>query len=1089
LRRVTQASFDFGAQPPDDAPPSSPQRGERVWIARGPRAAEELLLGEIAREAEAARAVPRLLARPVRVIVPSRSLREHVAARLAQRHGGLAGVVVQTLRGFAREVLRRAGHEEACRGGDLLLPVLVRRHAQEYEPLREVLGALDEGYSPVVESVRDLLDAGFDEHTASSDALDALEDDAPVRRARAIAALALRARVELASRSLAAPGALFARATEALERDPSLAHARALLVHGYADLTGLQLGLVKQLVAGPEGRLVLDHPPDPTGGGGVGAFTQRLREGLGAPPLPKEPAVLPPPPALLRSPGAQAEVREVAERIRALLAGANPPEPESIGIVARDLRPYRLALATHLRRLGIPFTGGPGFVDPAGRRLRALLALIDETARVSADRWLDAADLRAGDHLELADLRLALHSMGRGRLGEVAALDVDEALRGEDRYWLPVRTRLASDEAAEEGEPAESVAEDAPLAAGQRGARRATRRSVSRVSLGWARDDAGAALAACADLEHRATLAEQLAALRQLTTRALRWRRETPGRALLDAALAQLARELPADLALRAHELHLLLERALRDVGVAALGGSGGGVQVLSATAARARTFSHLFVLGLERDAFPRVVTEDALLPDRLRRELAVVLPDIPIKARGYAEERFLFAQLCAAAERVTLSWQETSDDGKERPASPLVQHLRIAHGLKEAAPSAPLVFAERSSPRPAHEHALVAGLSGDRAAAAEATALALAPLLGAGARAAAEARSASLAFRDDFEPPRLLGPHLGQIGPALAGVRALSVTRVEAIGRCPWRAFLEKLLGLEPPPDALAALPELSPLLVGNAVHGALEQIARRAGVGAHRTLAEALAEPPRDVPWPEPGELAEIAAVAARSAAVDQGILLPGFAELLAHRARALLERARSLDWRAGVRPGVRGVEVECEVSVAVAGEEPLAVGCRADRVDQWGERLVLTDYKTGKPISDKAREDTRRGALRAAIEEGTKLQVVAYARAAGGPATGRYLFLRPDVADAHAEVSVSGEADLAEVAAFEASVERAIRAWRRGELTPALIEDDAESEGRSCKFCEVSEACWKDDPGAKRRLAAWREAQRARAPEAPR
>jgi len=183
--------------------------GERVRFAAGPRAAEKLLLAEIAREVDAARKSPRLLARPLRVIVPSRSLREHVAAKLAHEH----------------------------------------------EALRSALDALDEGYGPVAESVRDLLDAGLDETSAGA-AQDALAagDDAATARARAIVALALRVREELAALGLAAPAALFERACAALARVPSAAYARALWIHGYADVTGVQLDLIEQLVA---------HAPDP----------------------------------------------------------------------------------------------------------------------------------------------------------------------------------------------------------------------------------------------------------------------------------------------------------------------------------------------------------------------------------------------------------------------------------------------------------------------------------------------------------------------------------------------------------------------------------------------------------------------------------------------------------------------------------------------------------------------------------------------------------------------------------------------------------------------------------------------------------
>ena len=70
---------------------------------------------------------------------------------------------------------------------------------------------------------------------------------------------------------------------------------------------------------------------------------------------------------VLHAPGLQAEVREVAERIRARIdAGA---EPERIAVVARDLAPYALPLRRHFRRLGVPFSGlgvqGPP--GPAGR--------------------------------------------------------------------------------------------------------------------------------------------------------------------------------------------------------------------------------------------------------------------------------------------------------------------------------------------------------------------------------------------------------------------------------------------------------------------------------------------------------------------------------------------------------------------------------------------------------------------------------------------------------------------------------------------------------------------------------------------------
>jgi inactivated superfamily I helicase len=107
-----------------------------------------------------------------------------------------------------------------------------------------------------------------------------------------------------------------------------------------------------------------------------------------------------------------------------------------------------------------------------------------------------------------------------------------------------------------------------------------------------------------------------------------------------------------------------LLEGQLEKAGASNLGGAGGGVQVLSVTEARGRTFHHLFVCGLNRDVFPRTVREDPLLPDDLRRILRRVLPDVPVKRSGFDEERYLFAQRLSASPAVTLSWQAADDDG-----------------------------------------------------------------------------------------------------------------------------------------------------------------------------------------------------------------------------------------------------------------------------------------------------------------------------------------------------------------------------------------------------------------------------------------
>ena len=127
----------------------------------------------------------------------------------------------------------------------------------------------------------------------------------------------------------------------------------------------------------------------------------------------------------------------------------------------------------------------------------------------------------------------------------------------------------------------------------------------------------------------------------------LGWQRDTPAADPVFGAIDRLASELPENFDLGRGEVLEAARRRLGEVGLEAVGGAGGGVQLLSAMEARGRTFDHLFLAALNRGRFPRVVQEDPLLPDTVRGHLAAeVLPEFPVKARGLDEERYLFAQL-----------------------------------------------------------------------------------------------------------------------------------------------------------------------------------------------------------------------------------------------------------------------------------------------------------------------------------------------------------------------------------------------------------------------------------------------------------
>jgi hypothetical protein len=1044
----------------------------------GPRCVERRLLAELSALCEAARKDPHLLADPVRVVVPSRSLREHVSARLVEEQGAAAGIQIQTLHALALEVLARAGSPGPA--GDVLFPVLVRRVASQESALHKTLESLDDGYGSVVGAVADLLDAGLEIHLAEplDDALAAAEEAGAPKRVRAIGRVAVRVLEELEARGLQHRSGLFRSARELLEQRPQLLPTRACWIHGYADVTGVQLDLLQVLVRSFGARVLVDQPPDPAepGASAPGAgFTARLRSALGFPEVPVLSVADPAPPVSLRrlrrAPGAQAEVRAAAEEIFQMLeAGARP---EGIAVVARELQPHRAALATQFRRLGVPFSGGPGFVSREGRRALALQDLLEQEARCPADRWLDAAHSRGG-----ADLRLALHGIGVGRLGDVAEMDLPLLLGSQDAYVLPLRRGLAAVPGDSEEAPAEDGAEAAGEVERESQGARSRRRVVSRQVLEEAKRDAGVVLQALVALRESREPTRQFALLHGLCSEGLGWCDATPGASAVRGLLDALADEVAGEPELSRHELGLLVRRALDAVGVAPLGGAGGGVQVLSATEARGRTCDALFAIGLQRDAFPRIISDDPLLPDDVRRAIAPVLTEIPIKQRGYDEERYLFAQLCDAAPRVTLSWAAVSDDGKEQAPSPLLDRL-----CQEAGPrleTLPQLLEDRDGttaevPRPGLEHAMRVGLAAPGRLEGTLREV-LAPKLAAEAGALARARVAVLAeYAGRGAARQRPGPYLGSVGPLQSTdprASKLFVTRLEALAWCPWKAFLERVLGARPVPDALAALPDATPLLLGNVLHATLQEIVERSlGRDQGASLDELRRAEPRSVPWPDPETLTACLREAARQVARDEGIVLPGFAALLARRARPLVDRVGELDWPGG-RSRVPVLGAEVQGALELPGSEG-TLWFRADRLDQSPEGLVLTDYKSGKPISDAVRAATREQRLESGIRSGRRLQVAVYA-AAPGAAAGRYLFAKPDVEVALAEVTVAAK-DPVLREALDQALGSLLGAWEKGAFPPRLFSNTG-AEGVPCRSCELSAACVKGDSGLQRRLQRW-------------
>jgi hypothetical protein len=283
------------------------------------------------------------------------------------------------------------------------------------------------------------------------------------------------------------------------------------------------------------------------------------------------------------------------------------------------------------------------------------------------------------------------------------------------------------------------------------------------------------------------------------------------------------------------------------------------------------------------------------------------------------------------------------------------------------------------------------------------------------------------------------------------------------------------RLLGLEPAPDALDALPEASALLLGNVVHGVLEAIGAESAPGG-----EGEADPAGyAVPWPEAERLEEVLRRTTESVLADEGIGPPSFAQVVIRAARPLLAAAREHDWPApGSEVRCLGVEREGSLEVTEPGGEKRTLRFRADRVDtvEGCERHV--DYKCGRTTPG-TKTKVREGLLKA-VASGSHLQAPAYAFASGGE--GRYLYLNPDAAAPIYAVSAEDEEFRLH---FEAAVATLIGAFEAGAFMPRLVAVDGSGPSKVCAHCEVHEACLQGDAGARGRLAAWAERGRVESP----
>ncbi|MGC8915606.1 MAG: PD-(D/E)XK nuclease family protein [Thermoanaerobaculum sp.] len=1045
----------------------------RCVVVGSPREAVALLASELSRLATRGSG----LRRRAVVVVPSRSVREGLAHALVTLRPGWVGVEIRTLHGAALAILQKTGAVPVSR--DALLPIVTSRLARElarWEPTLQVVAPLAR-VSSLAGTVRDLLDAGL---TAAH--LDAVEDlfaaevgEALGSRAVAVARLAV-----AAGEVMAEVGAW--RRSDILKAATETVHARgrevvpwdAVFCYGFADVTGVAGDFLEALLKASQGQALVVAPPDPVvpGQAAGGAFLDRLRrrlswvkteEARGGPALPQM--------AVFRAPELEAEVRWVAEAIRRqLVAGV---APERIGVVARDLAPYACAIRQHFAALGVPFSAlAPSPVaTPQEFRLQAVLDLFERGSHApiaTLVRALPASARVIDEGLHMAPSRLQVQIHVQDRV-------VWEGDVGAPRHLRRFRTVA--------GELQRAAGRVGAHTVGQLGERRRELEGVDEPGSVWERPIVPERLAALleglavfftelperAPGERFAREADELASLLGLSE-------EDKG--ALAAAAGEAAR-VGGELTLAREEWCYLAKEALTQNLAPPLGGVGGGVAVLSAMEARFRTFDCLYLLGLQRDVFPGVPREDPLLPDSVRRKLEVLLPDIPLGERAAFEERYLFGLLLVSAPSVFLLWPAFDPDGRPLARSPFLDELLAAHPeLQEQPLPGRWALHAGATPRlaPASEWAVAAGLAQEKRLWREAFALALNTSLPVTGSAPAPEEVAEVRWRllEEWSPPpgeaQALSPFLGFVGNApWVGAREsplTAITAMELYAQCPWKAFLERVLRLEPNASTGRPGAELRPELLGSLVHRVLEKV-----LSAHHEELRAMrrrGEPTEGVPvvWPHGREEA-----LARGAAVEllrfPGALYPGLVEALVAAALPYLEVARD-------------VITDPRTGSFTSGEGEGRRWTQADgprwffRFDAFGSFQgfdTFYDFKTGNP----ARYFQGKSNLLGRVRRGELLQGAMYAM---GGHLGRYVFLDPSW-DGERILDVPYSHELAE--ALWETLDSFMAAARLGVFFPRLFDPQERREPHACQRCDVRLACSRGESAARRRLELWGDRER--------
>jgi RecB family exonuclease/superfamily I DNA/RNA helicase len=779
---------------------------------------------------------------PVRILVPTRRLADHVQRRLVEHRRAWLNVEVLHFHALAARILENVGREVPTLLSESLTVEIVRRILRE-APLRATaLGAIVASRPGTIRSVTktlsELREAGVDPEEL--DGVVETGDDAGIAGNVADLYRLYRRRLDATAGSgLVDHAGLVLLAAEAAENPRSL--DGPCFVHGAYDLLGVHLDLLRRLGSARDVTVLLpaaageDRPATlharefarrhlVSPGGAIRSLHDVAPGGLLGDRLDglyREEATFPVLERGLASfhsfQGAAAEVdRAVRLAVGAVRDGVPARE---IAIVARSLEPYAMHLEAALDGAGIPWTSTLGASLRSDPRVHdlvlALRALADDFPRCGT------AELLASPRIRWREI-----AGGAPPAGDVAeAWSRRAGLTGGIEDWTTSLAAWAETVHA----PDDATPEDREHAERAAARRLAEARRIGRALAGLHRRFGP---------REPATWSDQAARVEDLFRDGLVGggtgdREDMAERALLDVlddmrrldALDPRKEGVPFRVAVD------WIEDAVAGTSVEVRERDDGGLRVLDLMQARGLTFRHCFLLGLQGDLFPRTPREDPFLDDAARQAVREATgKPVPVKMEGEDEERLLLSTMLGlAGERLHVSWQRADDAGRAgTPPLALREVARLVRGR----PDFRGLVEDPGVVVPSHPRARLRALAKDTGLLAAREERTLYALEGSGpgeVRAGIGRRvdglDRSLRMLETIESfSGTDRTHDGFVGEGAAIVAPLSVTSLERFGRCPLRFFFDRVLRVRPLEDETPES-EFLPREMGDVVHRVLER------------------------------------------------------------------------------------------------------------------------------------------------------------------------------------------------------------------------------------------------------------------------